>query len=326
MHAMNLGRALQAGHAESMSTAGAAGHASAPGASSPANAPVSAASALGDCIAGLALSGHDQPEPWLAAAAESLRRFITTVHPGAGAPGLGVSAVLLGPGGHDGLLRAQAAATAGLSGPERGAAELLAGAITGEPSRHAAFLQPGCWARRQAIVDDAWATHAGRAQRLGIGLDEFARGTVGVNGPDQPAVLVFQVEHRVGEPWPEVVAVDALRLMTPLLRRVYDATVGRLGLHRAAVLARVSIAQRPIIHLLAEGLTEKQIASRIHRSQHTVHDHVKTIYASLAISTRHELMELWNGRMALVDPGRASLPAVARPGLWIEPRVQLRAG
>jgi pyridoxine 5'-phosphate synthase PdxJ len=103
---------------------------------------------------------------------------------------------------------------------------------------------------------------------------------------------------------------------------------------------------RPIVKLLADGLTEKQIASRIHRSQHTVHDHVKTNYASLGISTRHDLMELWSGRMALAE--RMPLPVM--PGLsaarstmiqatvgaghtaspqaigWLEPSVQLKAG
>jgi DNA-binding CsgD family transcriptional regulator len=308
---------------------------------------VTAAALLGDCIAALALSGHDQPQTWLPAAAECVRRFVAAVLP-AGSPtgGLGVSTMLLVHAGVDGGLVCRGAATAGLGGSERAVVEHLQNAVAGEPSRQAAWLQTGCWTRRQAIADENWPGALLRAQRMSIGLDEFARGVVGVSGPEQPSVLMVELEQRSGETWPEAVALDALKLLMPLLKRVFDATVGRQALHRAAVLARVSSAQRPIVKLLADGLTEKQIASRIHRSQHTVHDHVKTIYASLGISTRHDLMELWSGRMALAE--RMPLPVM--PGLsaarstmiqatlgaghtaspqaigWLEPNVQLKAG
>ncbi len=296
---------------------------------------VSAASLVGDAIANLALSGHDQPQPWLAAATESVRRFLAGLQPHATGSGLGVTAMLLAYAPQEGGLVIRGHATAGLGGSERAVVDQLQNAITGEPSRQAAWLQTGCWTRRQAIADEAWPGALLRAQRTSLGLDEFARGVVGVAGPDQPSVLMIQIEHRPGDPWPESIALDALKLLMPLLKRVFDATVGRQALHRASVLARVSSAQRPIVKLLAEGLTEKQIAARIHRSQHTVHDHVKTIYASLGISTRHDLMELWCGRMPLADrtpmpviPGPASRGVHAGPAVgWLEPSgLQLKAG
>jgi DNA-binding CsgD family transcriptional regulator len=42
-------------------------------------------------------------------------------------------------------------------------------------------------------------------------------------------------------------------------------------------------------------MSQRQIADRLGRSLHTVHDHVKGAYASLGISARHQLFFLWNG-------------------------------
>jgi DNA-binding NarL/FixJ family response regulator len=47
--------------------------------------------------------------------------------------------------------------------------------------------------------------------------------------------------------------------------------------------------------LLAKGLSQRQISQRVSRSLHTVHDHVKGIYAALGIKSRYQLYVLWNG-------------------------------
>lgn len=54
----------------------------------------------------------------------------------------------------------------------------------------------------------------------------------------------------------------------------------------------LSKAQRPVYELALQGLTEKQIALRLHRSHHTVHSHLKVVYAKHHVSSRAELLAL----------------------------------
>lgn len=57
-----------------------------------------------------------------------------------------------------------------------------------------------------------------------------------------------------------------------------------VGLH---VLTR---AQRRVCQLLLNGLAEKEAANRLGISVHTVHDHTKSIYKALSVSSRPELI------------------------------------
>lgn len=68
----------------------------------------------------------------------------------------------------------------------------------------------------------------------------------------------------------------------------------QLAASRPDLLAKVSDAQRLVLEWLLEGLTEPQIAERIGRSRHTVHDHTKAIYASLGVSSRVHLVLLFS--------------------------------
>lgn len=48
--------------------------------------------------------------------------------------------------------------------------------------------------------------------------------------------------------------------------------------------------QRTVALLLAEGLTYRQVAARLHLSQHTVHEHVRHIYERAGCATRSQLV------------------------------------
>jgi len=61
------------------------------------------------------------------------------------------------------------------------------------------------------------------------------------------------------------------------------------------LLDKLSEAQRRVLVHLLEGLSEPEIAVRIHRSRHTVHDHTKAIYAALGVSKRVQLVHLFAG-------------------------------
>lgn len=61
------------------------------------------------------------------------------------------------------------------------------------------------------------------------------------------------------------------------------------------LLGRLSDAQRRVLFYLIAGLTEPQIATKITRSRHTVHDHTKAIYAAMGVKRRVQLVHLFIG-------------------------------
>lgn len=60
----------------------------------------------------------------------------------------------------------------------------------------------------------------------------------------------------------------------------------------AATKALVTPRQRQVIQLIAEGLTNKQIASRLNIAVHTVKTHVHTVLTTLRLRSRLELAVL----------------------------------
>lgn len=56
--------------------------------------------------------------------------------------------------------------------------------------------------------------------------------------------------------------------------------------------AGLTPAQRLVLGAALEGLSEKQIAHKLHRSHHTVHSHLQAIYRLYGVTTRAELLAL----------------------------------
>jgi DNA-binding CsgD family transcriptional regulator len=52
----------------------------------------------------------------------------------------------------------------------------------------------------------------------------------------------------------------------------------------------LSPAQQRVYELLAQGIPEKQIASKLYLSYHTVHNHVREIYRRLGVTSKTELI------------------------------------
>lgn len=70
-------------------------------------------------------------------------------------------------------------------------------------------------------------------------------------------------------------------------------TSPEVSIRRAMIQARLdrlTRAQRRVYDYLMEGASEKQAASRLHVSIHTVHSHTKAIYKIFGITTRAELL------------------------------------
>jgi DNA-binding NarL/FixJ family response regulator len=97
----------------------------------------------------------------------------------------------------------------------------------------------------------------------------------------------------------------------------FERSGAAIAASRPDLLASISTAQQRVLELLLAGLTEPQIAERIGRSRHTVHDHTKAIYAALKVSNRVQLVLLFSGnpvhRPADPNPTRSQRLATPIP-------------
>lgn len=58
--------------------------------------------------------------------------------------------------------------------------------------------------------------------------------------------------------------------------------------------SRLTRAERPVVELVAQGLTNAEVAARLHLSQATVKTHLLRAFDKLAVRNRTELARLWN--------------------------------
>lgn len=152
----------------------------------------------------------------------------------------------------------------------------------------------GVWVRSEVYPDSVWEGHPVRAARRAMGVDDFCRASVVVpSGSDGAQTrVVLQASAPVGAEFPAG-ADKFLEVMAPALAHAFVAQVQIPARRRENLLLRISPSQRQILPLLVEGKSEREIATILHRSPHTVHDHVKSIYATLGITSRYELLALW---------------------------------
>lgn len=71
-------------------------------------------------------------------------------------------------------------------------------------------------------------------------------------------------------------------------------TAIRPELRRRALVKQLSKAQRAVLPHLLSDCSEREIAHRLSRSRHTVHDHTKAIYQAWGVCSRVQLIHKWN--------------------------------
>lgn len=89
----------------------------------------------------------------------------------------------------------------------------------------------------------------------------------------------------------------------------FENSGASIAAQRPDLLTRVSAAQQRVLEFLLGGLTEPQIAEKIGRSRHTVHDHTKAIYSSLNVNNRVQLVLLFSQPQAPI--AAAPIPQAA---------------
>lgn len=77
--------------------------------------------------------------------------------------------------------------------------------------------------------------------------------------------------------------------------RPLDDSTTLANKHKKLLLSHLGEHQRQVLGHLLAGLTEPQIAKKLHRSRHTVHDHTKAIYAACGVNNRVQLVHQFEG-------------------------------
>lgn len=89
------------------------------------------------------------------------------------------------------------------------------------------------------------------------------------------------------EPFPKAVAASETEDSTIRRRQARSKQQLRLD-------AALGPAQREVLRLLTQGLSEEEVAAAVGRSYHTVHNHVRSIYKHFGVHSRAELLSKLN--------------------------------
>lgn len=97
---------------------------------------------------------------------------------------------------------------------------------------------------------------------------------------------------------PELVQPKTTGACCQACGRPFDDATSEANQNKKKLLGLLGENQRQVLGHLLAGLTEPQIAKKLHRSRHTVHDHTKAIYAVCGVNNRVQLVHQFEG----IDP------------------------
>lgn len=166
-------------------------------------------------------------------------------------------------------------------------------------------------ARSQIMSDRVWQASGERRARMAIGLFEFARASAAVDLVDGPGLLTIQLDGLTAQWRPDDLTLAALEAVAPAMARGYLKRFIAPERRKRQLLDRLSDSQKLIAPLLASGLTEREVAERLERSMHTIHEHTREIYRAFGVRSRMELRDLWLGVEA-PGPGAGSSVTIRR--------------
>ncbi len=249
--------------------------------------------ALTDCIVELSRIRASAPSGWLTAAAEVVRtrlapRQIVSLWDGKGADASRWEYVHLG-------VSANQPADA-----DRWSRQFMhtlddAGITPGVVAHRVQTTVSGRLARGRHETEDERRTFEAYARRLGVESMDYFGGPLDV-GPSRSGgsrtmfLSVWSADHVAAE---DSTMRAALQQAWRAAEKFYvDAMGGGLG-HVSVLLSHLTPGQARVAELLAEGLSNREVATRLQRSEHTIHDHTKSIYRLLDVRTRAEFMALW---------------------------------
>jgi hypothetical protein len=155
---------------------------------------------------------------------------------------------------------------------------------------------PRVYTGSSAVGARAWRDSRYARWRTKHQLHEFARAIVPVPTHRGTArVLIAQIDSfepswNLNDGQLELLGEITHTALEGLFRWVLEPEM-----RREAMLSRMTDIRRLLLPLLASGLTEREVARRVHRSENTVHEHTKAIYQELGVRSRLELRDRWLG-------------------------------
>ncbi len=170
-----------------------------------------------------------------------------------------------------------------------------------------------CLARRDVVPDDRWSLCGLRKFRKECGVFEFVRAIFPYEIDENAAMVLFELDGTDSDwrPSGELVAVFG-----EITRSIFDRYHQRFTqreLYRNQLLNLLTPMQQAIAPLLATEMSEPEIALRLRRSRHTIHDHTKAIYKAWRINARAQLRDKWKRPQSVIIPGKdeeeAAVPA-----------------
>jgi DNA-binding CsgD family transcriptional regulator len=150
--------------------------------------------------------------------------------------------------------------------------------------------------RKPFIVDGTGAIDAVGVRRFATSrsleeIERFSLGVIAAHGVIDPFVVAGTYFSFSGVPGNQPRrTLMALELIVPVLHMLYLQT--KKAARSAVDLTVLTDRQRDLVDLARNGLSDKEIASRLEISDHTVGNHFRAIYARLGIGKRSQLIAL----------------------------------
>ena len=124
---------------------------------------------------------------------------------------------------------------------------------------------------------------------------------------DPPRIIVECIAPgREDSPERQPATLAQLRCVVRGLAGAFSLRFVRPAMRREQLLAAIGPAARAVVPMLVDGSSEAEIAAKLGRSVHTVHDYVKQVYRATGVRSRLELRDLWMGRPRPVAAPAAS--------------------
>jgi DNA-binding CsgD family transcriptional regulator len=181
-------------------------------------------------------------------------------------------------------------------------ASVWAHAITSEPIR-AGRLKTCEIHLAHETVSREHAEFREEGGKLALKDLESRNGSFVNDKPVTETTIVIGDVVRLGHVVLDVVEESAVKQATAILEhrptRISLGDAGRLAYE--AKIEQLSSTQVRVLRLLLTGMTEKEMASRLFVSPHTVHSHIQAVYRELEVTSRAELMSMFIDR-AVIEP------------------------
>jgi DNA-binding CsgD family transcriptional regulator len=143
----------------------------------------------------------------------------------------------------------------------------------------------------KACAQDQAGTRILATKRTLDEIERFSLGVVAAHGVIDPFVNAGTYISFSGVPRPQPNrTLAALDLIAPVLHSLFLQT--KQAPKSAVDLTALTDRQTELVELALVGLSDKAIASRLAISDHTVGNHLRTIYTRLGISKRSQLIAL----------------------------------